>query len=135
MFSNGSTFLQFASYKPFVQRPYESSPENLRYIQATVIHTPSVMVCRCISSKGIRGLCFLPSSETMHALQYFEVLGGHLLNFKEIQGATVFQHDSCHKAKIVTKWLQTPKSFRFTWQLARPKSNRENLWAILKKRS
>ena len=38
MFSDESTFLQFASYKPFVRRPLGSSPVNSRYLQPTVKH-------------------------------------------------------------------------------------------------
>ena len=44
MFSDESTFLQFASYKPFVRRSLGSSPVNSRYLQPTVKHPPSVMV-------------------------------------------------------------------------------------------
>ena len=38
MFSDESTFLQFASYKPFVRRPLGSSPVNSRHLQPTVKH-------------------------------------------------------------------------------------------------
>ena len=40
MFSDESTFLQFASYKSFVRRPTGSSPMNSQYVQATVRHPP-----------------------------------------------------------------------------------------------
>ena len=38
MFSDESTFLQFAGYKSYVRRPPGSSPVNPRFIQPTVKH-------------------------------------------------------------------------------------------------
>ena len=38
MSSDESTFLQFASYKPFVRRPHGSSPADSRYLQPTIKH-------------------------------------------------------------------------------------------------
>ena len=35
-----STFLQFASYKPFVRRPHGSSPADSQYLQPTVKQPP-----------------------------------------------------------------------------------------------
>ena len=58
MFSDESTFPQFASYKPFIRRPPGSSTLNPRYIQPTVKHPPSLIVWGCFSSKGRGGLVF-----------------------------------------------------------------------------
>ena len=58
MSSDESTFLQFASYKPFVRRPHGSSPADSRNLQPTVKHPPSVMVWGCFSSQGRGGLYF-----------------------------------------------------------------------------
>ena len=44
MFSDESTLLQFGGYSSHVRRPIGSSPENPRYVQATVKHPLSVMV-------------------------------------------------------------------------------------------
>ena len=47
-----STFLQFASYKPFVRRPHGSLPADSRYLQPTVKHPPSVMVWGAFPAKA-----------------------------------------------------------------------------------
>ena len=78
MSSDESTFLQFASYKPFVCRPHGSSPADSRYLQPTVKHPPSVMVWGCFSSQGRGGLYFLPKGQTMNASRYISVLDDHL---------------------------------------------------------
>ena len=109
MSSDQSTFLQFASYKPFIRIPYGSSPVDSRYLQPTVKHPSSVMVWGCFSSQGQGGLYFLPKGQTMNASRYISVLDDHLLNFMSIHGCTTFQHDSapCHKAKSVMNWFHT----------------------------
>ena len=78
MSSDESTFLQFASYKPFVRRPHGSSPADSRYLQPTVKHPPSVMVWGCFSSQGRGGPYFLPKGQTMNASRYISVLDDHL---------------------------------------------------------
>ena len=78
MSSDESTFLQFASNKPFVRRPHGSSPADSRYLQPTVKHPPSVMVWGCFSSQGRGGLYFLPKGQTMNASRYISVLDDHL---------------------------------------------------------
>ena len=117
MFSDESTFLQFASYKPFVRRPSGSSSVDPRYIQASVKHLLSVTVWRCFSSNGNGGLYFLPKSKTMNALRYIKVSGDYLLNFMEIQDVTVFQHDTApsHEVRIVTKWRHDKHLKVFDW--------------------
>ena len=137
MFSDESTFLQFASYKPFVRRPLGSSPVNSRYLQPTVKHPPSVMVWGCFSSQGRGGLSFLPKGQTMNASRYISVLDDHLLHFMSIHGCTTFQQDSapCHKAKSVMNWFQTKKMRVLKWLGNSPDLNPiENLWTLIKKK-
>ena len=137
MFSDESTFLQFASYKPFVHRPLGSSPVNSRYLQPTVRHPPSVMVWGCFSSQDQDGLYCLPKGQTMNASRYISVLDDHLLHFMSIHGCTTFQQDSasCHKAKSVMKWFQTKKVRMLNWPGNSPDLNPiENLWALIKKK-
>ena len=107
MFSDKSTFLQFASYKSFVRRPLGSSPVNSRYLQPTVKHPPSAMVWGCFSSKGRGGLYFVPKGQTMNASRYISVLNDYLLNVMSIHGCTTLQQDSapCHKAKSIMNWF------------------------------
>ena len=137
MFSDESTFLQYASYKPFVRRPSGSSPFDTRYIQATVKHPPSVMVWGCFSSQGRGGLYFLPTGQTMNAKRYIDILESHLLTFMKIQGCTTFQQDSapCHKAKVAMTWFEKKKVKVLQWPGNYPDLNPiENLWTIVKQK-
>ena len=137
MFSDESTFLQFASYKPFVRRPHGSSPVDSRYLQPTVKHPPSVMVWGCFSSQSRGGLYFLPKGQTMNASRYISVLDDHLLNFMSIHGCTTFQHDSapCHKAKSVMNRFHTKNVRMLKLAGNSPDLNPiENLWTLIKKK-
>ena len=135
MFSDESTFLQFASNKTFVRRPLGSSPVNSRNLQPTIKHPPSVMVWGCFFSQVRSGLYFLPKGQTTNASRYISVLDDNLLNFMSIHGCTLFQQDSapCHKVKSVMNWFQT-KNVRV---LKRPGNLPdinpiENLWTLIK---
>ena len=137
MFSDKFTFLQFASYKPFVCRSLGSSPVNSQYLQPTVKHPPSAMVWGCFSSKGRGGLYFMPKGQTMNASRYISVLNDHLLNFMSIHGCTTFQQDSapCHKAISVMNWFQTKNVRVLKWPGNSPGLNLiENLWTLIKKK-
>ena len=137
MFSDQSTFLQFASYKPFVRRPHGSLPVDSRYLQPTVKHPPSVMVWGCFSSQGRGGLYFLPKGQTMNASRYISVLDDHLLNFLSIHGCTTFQHDSapCHETKSVMNWFHTKNVTMLKWAGNSPHLNPiENLRTLIKKK-
>ena len=139
MSSDESTFLQFASYKPFVRRPHGSSPADSRYLQPTVKHPPSVMVWGCFSSQGRGGLYFLPKGQTMNASRNNSVLDDHLhvLNFMSIHGCTTFQKDSapCHKAKSVMNWFHTKNVTMLKWAGNSPDLNPiENLRTLIKKK-
>ena len=78
MSSDKSTFLQFASYKPFVCRPHGSSPADSRYLQPTVKHPHRPWCGGCFTSQGRSGLYFLPKEQTMNASRYISVLDDHL---------------------------------------------------------
>ena len=137
MFSDESTFLQFASYKPFVRRPLGSSPVDSRYLQPTVKHPPSVMMRGCFSSQGGGGLYFLPKGQTMNASRYISVLDDHLLNFMSIYGCTTFQQDlaPCHKAKSVMNWFHTKNVRVLQWPGNSSDLNPiENLRTLIKKK-
>ena len=134
MFLNESTFLQFSSGSSYVRRPIGSSPENPRYIQATVKHPPSVMVWGYFSSQGRGDHYFLPKGQTMNATHYIDVSDGHLLPFMKIHGCMTFQQDSasCHKAKAVTKWLQAKSVTVLQWTGNTPDLKPiENLWTLV----
>ena len=122
MSSDESTFLQFASNKPFVRRPHGSSPADSRYLQPTVKHPPSVMVWGCFSSQGRGGLYFLPKGQTMNASRYISVLDDHLRigfhehswmhNFPKRLGTMpqsrishkLVSHQKCHNAQMGRKF-------------------------------
>ena len=138
MFSDESTFLQFASYKPFVRRPLGYLPFDSRYLQPTVKHPPSVMVWGCFSSQGRGGLYYLPKGQTMNASWYISVLDDHLLNLMSIHGCTTFQQDPapCHKAKSVMNWFHTKNVRVLKWRGKSPDLNPiEKLWTLIKKKS
>ena len=137
MFSDESTFLQFASYKSFVHKPLGSSPVNTRYLEPTVKYPPSVMVWGCFSSQGRGGLYFLPKGQTTNASRYISVLDDHLLNFMNIHKCTLFQQDAapCHKAKSVMNWFQTENVRVLKRSGNLPNLNPfENLWTLVKKK-
>ena len=137
MFSDESTFLQFASYKTFVRRPVVSSPVNPRYIQAPVKHPLSVMIWGCFSSQGRGDLYFLPKGQTMNATGNIDVLDNHFLSFMSIHGCTTLQQDSVpwHKAKAVTKCFQAKKVNMLQWLGNFPELNPiENMWTLIIKK-
>ena len=136
MFSNESTFFQFARHSSHVRRPIGSLSENPRYIQATVTHPPFVMVWECFSSHRRGGIYFLPNVQTMNATRYIDVLDIHLLAFMNIHGCMIFQQDSvpCNKAKAVTKWFQDKNDNVLQWPGNSLDLNPlENLWTLGKK--
>ena len=61
---------------------YDSMPVETRfndcYTQATVKHTPSVMIWWTMSSNGTTGLFFLPIKTTMNNVKYGKMLDNKL---------------------------------------------------------
>ena len=135
MFSDESTLLQFAFFRPYVQRPLGSSPVNPRYIQANVQHTLSVMVWGCFFSQGRR--YFLPIGQTINGTCYISALDAHLLAFMNIHECTTFQQDfaACHKSKAVMQWFQTKDVNVLIWPENSPDLNLiKNLWTMIKQK-
>ena len=70
---------------------------------------------------------------TMNSSRYLSVLQDKILTHMSVHGTKIFMPDgaTCHKAKIVTKWLADSK----IQTLDSPDLNpMENLWRILKQK-
>ena len=66
---------------------------------------------------------------------YIKVLSDHMITMFDLHQCSHFMHDSapCHKAKKVTKWLQTKKIEALEWPGNSPDLNPiENCWHHMK---
>ena len=75
--------------------------------------------------KGRAGLFFLPKNVMMNGELYINVLSDHMVTMFEFHQCSHSMHDSdpWHKAKKVTKWLQTKKIEALEWPRNSPNLN------------
>jgi transposase len=137
MFSDESTFSQFASYIRHVRRPAKQR-YNIRYVVPTVKQAPTVMVWASFSASGRGGIWFMPKNTTINAQVYLGILKEKLNTHMNILKCKVFQHDGapCHRAAVVTNWLrQKHIEVLGPWPGSSPDLNPiENMWTMIKQK-
>lgn len=136
-FSDESTFRCIRMCARRVRRPEGSNRYHPRYTAKTVKHPASVMVWGIFSGEnGAGDLFFLPKNTTMRAENYLDVLKDHMHHFFDThQPGGVFMHDGapCHKAKLVTEFLEEYHITVLEWPGNSPDLNPiENAWAHIK---
>ena len=135
LFSDEFTFLTFRSCPRMVCRSLGSDKMDLKFTIKTMKHPPSVMVWGCFSNMGRGSLYFLPKNTTMNGQRYLAMLKEKIPLTMSLHETTTFMHDGapCHKAKIVTKWLNDNRIRVLDWPGNSPELNPiENLWLIIK---
>lgn len=135
MFSDESTFSQFASYTRHVRRP-PGQRYNTRYIVPTVKQAPTTMVWACFSGRGRGALWFMPKNTTINGSIYLGILQDKLLPHMRILRSSIFQQDGapCHRTAAVTRWLAKQNvEVLGPWPGSSPDLNPiENMWITMK---
>ena len=135
LFSDESTFSQYASYVRHVRRPVNQR-YNMRYVVPTVKQAPTTMIWGSFGARGRGGIWFLPKNTTINGAVYLDILKAKLDPHMNILTCSVFQHDGapCHRAKTVKQWLeQQGIEVLGPWPGSSPDLNPiENLWMFMK---
>ena len=134
MWTDESTFEQFGTRVKHIRRPPKTR-HHPGYVVQTMKHPLKQMVWGSMSAKGRAGLFFLPAGMTMNSKTYLNVLKDKLRLHMTVHNATTLMHDGapCHRAKIVSDWLQSNSVNVLQWPGNSPDCNPiENLWCVMK---
>ena len=134
MWTDECSIEQFGSRQLAVRRP-TSQRYNPRYVVQTMKHPVKQMIWGSISSQGRGGLFFLPKGKTMNASTYLDLLKEKLSTHMTIHSTGILMHDGapCHRAKVVSQWLDSEDITVLEWPGNSPDCNPiENAWNKLK---
>ena len=93
LFSDESTFQQFAVRKSYVRRPPGKRFDD-KYTISSMKHPPSQMVWGAMCRNGVAALSFLPPGTTMNGPKYVQMLLEKLKLHMQVRNCKIFMQDA-----------------------------------------